>query len=109
MDDQGIRPTAPVLPKEIEEDGNELASQIDKDTAKAFFHPAWIKVEEMFKTTIKDCEEPVDPNLPAEEYKIQAMAQAALKNKLIEVLQRVEDAVSATESIKPGRTTKGGN
>lgn len=107
MDDTGIHPTAPIIPTEPEIDGNDLAAEIDKETARAYFHPAWIEVEKMFVEAIELATYPVDPKLPADEYKIEALSNFKVKAKLTEILQRVANAVSAVEA-QPRNRTRGG-
>lgn len=111
-DDQAIPVQAPALaPIEGEDpEGDSLASQQDRETAEAFFHPAWSKVQQLFLDGIELCEQPVDPKLSAEEYKIEGLSNAKVKAKLQEILAKVADAVQAVESTpkEAKRRTQGG-
>lgn len=108
MDDQGIKPTAPLVDASVEEDQDQLASIHDKEVSKAYFHPAWIEVEKMFLEAFELCSQPVDPKLSAEEYKIEGISNTKVKAKLTEILARVKNAVEAVESAEPRVTKRGG-
>lgn len=106
MDDSAIRPTAPQLDYTVEEQV-EIASREDKQTAEAYFHPAWAKVEDMFVEAINKYSTKPDKSLTAEEYKIKGIADEQTANELKVILQRVGDAVSAVETDRRESGTKG--
>lgn len=109
MDDNALRPSAPLLKAETAEEQDALASQLDRQTAEAYFHPAWARVEEMFRDAIETCDLPVNPQLPADEYKIESLSDQRLKLLIKGVIQRVQDAVQAVEqSGTSKRRNKGG-
>lgn len=102
MDDMALRPTSVPLQYDTPEEFDSLATQSDKQTSEAYFHPAWAKVEEMFIEAVEQSRLPVDIKLPADEYKIESVANQKYASKLIEMLARVKDAVTAVESGKQG-------
>lgn len=111
-DDSALRPSAPLLQAIEPEEQDAIASQLDRQTADAYFHPAWARVEEMLMEAIDVCELPVDPKLPSDEYKVESLSNMKTKAILNGVIQRVKDAVSAVEQSEPKRKSgrsKGGN
>lgn len=108
MDDSALRPSAPLLNADTPEEQDALASKLDRQTAEAYFHPAWARVEEMFRDAINTCDLPVNPQLPADEYKIESLSNQKLKLLINGVIQRVQDAVQAVEQSTKTKRTRGG-
>lgn len=92
-----LAPEAPFMELRVEEQEN-VELQQDKETARAYFHPAWAKVEEMFLDEIASCDQKPDSELPADEYKIKSLADNQTKAALLTILERVQNAVTATEA-----------
>lgn len=91
-----LAPEAPFMDLRVEEQ-EKVEVQEDKQTAQAYFHPAWAKVEEMFIEEIASCDIKPDKSLSDKEYKIQSVADERTKNALLTILERVKNAVNATE------------
>lgn len=91
-----LAPEAPFMDLRVEEQEN-LELQEDKETARAYFHPDWGKVEDMFLEEIASCDMKPDKSLPADEYKIKCLADEGTKAALLTILERVKNAVTATE------------
>jgi hypothetical protein len=91
-----LAPEAPFMDLRVEEQ-EKVEEQADKQTAQAYFHPAWAKVEEMFWDEIASCDIKPDKKLPADEYKLKALADEQTKAALLTILERVKNAVTATE------------
>lgn len=107
MDDQSFAPIAPSLEQEPEVVENDLIQE-DKETAQAFYHPAWVKVFEIFENELESLSQPTSNALIAEEYKIEDMSKKKAIAVINRVIGRVKDAVEATESIERKPTGKGG-
>lgn len=105
MDDLALPPVAPQLDHTIQQE-QELASAEDKKTARAYFHPAWERVEEIINEGIANASAPIDKKLSAEEYKVQGVANELYAGKLKEIMLRIKDAVRAVEA---DRKQEGGN
>jgi hypothetical protein len=98
MDDQALTPQAPQLdPQEVEEQAIDEAIVENKKYAQAVGHPAWEKVEEDILETIERMKIFPDPNLIAEEYKIDALGKTMVRNELTNLLDRIHNAVESTE------------
>lgn len=108
MDDFSVPPSAPELEIAVTED-EQLDLRDDQELAKAYFHPAWAKVEELFKVSIEDLASvaSIDKNLPSDEYKVEAIANLKALAVISQIWGSVKDAVQATESVEQP-TTKGG-
>ena len=97
MDDFSVPPVAPSFIPEPELEDDVEALQEDQEKAKAYFHPAWAKVEEMFD---KRCEElerisAIDQKLNAEEFAIKAKANLAAAQIVKTIWIEVKNAVTA--------------
>ena len=101
MDDFSPVPIAPPLNREddVEE---QVYEELDKQIARAYFHKSWGAVEQMLLEAIESYSDvaSIQPVLPAEEYKIEALSNLKTKANLIAVLERIKNAVRATESNK---------
>lgn len=99
MDDSALVPVAPQIEYTPEEEEQILTAE-DQKTADAYFHPAWAKVEQMFNEELASFDTAIDANLPADEYKINDLANKKASLAINRVLQRVKDAVTTVESTK---------
>lgn len=92
-----LAPEAPFMELRVEEQ-QQVELQEEKQTAEAYFHPSWAKVEEMFLDEIAKCDIKPDKSLSDKEYKIQSIADERTKDVLLTILERVKNAVTATET-----------
>lgn len=92
-----LAPEAPFMELRVEQQ-EQIELNDDKMTAQAYFHPAWAKVEEMFLNEIANCDIKPDKSLPDNEYKLKAVADEQTKAALLTILERVKNAVHATEN-----------
>lgn len=99
MDDFSIPPLPPQL-EIAETTEDQVDVRDDQDLAKAYFHPSWGKVEEIFKANIENLRSvsSIDPNLPSDEYKVEATANLKAAAIVSQIWGSVQDAVQATES-----------
>lgn len=105
MDDYSPVPMAPALDAaEIPYDPVDIKEE--KEIANAYYDPNWHKVFEMFEEQLEILSSDTDPNLIADEYKIEDMAKKKAKGIINQILGRINDAVTAVESAE--RDTKGG-
>jgi len=99
MDDQALTPQAPSL--EMQEDEIQTDALVeDKQIAAPYFHKSWAKVEEYLNQQIAACGDigSVKPDLPAIEYKVEALSNARCAAELKGILEWIKNAVTATES-----------
>lgn len=101
MDDYSPAPIAPGLEfAQVEDDNSELVAQ-DQRIAKAYFHPAWAGVEDMFMEKIEalriGC---TDTSLDPIQYTVSDQGDKKAAATLTEILMRVKNAVQSTESRK---------
>lgn len=105
MDDYSPAPIAPQVDLELKEQEQELVRE-DVALADAYFHPSWAKVQDLLTEVIEankfGC---ANPNLLADEYKIEDLVNKRVASKLQEVLVRIQNAVESVEQIG---NTKGG-
>lgn len=102
MDDYSPQPIAPALDRGVDEIEEQQYEELDKQIAQAYFHKSWGAVEQMFLEQIQaygDLSQ-VSPDLTATEYKIEALSNLKTKANLVAVLERIKNAVRATESNK---------
>ena len=103
-DDSSPIPIPPALTLSEGGEYEHEALREDKQTAEPYFHPAWAKVEEMFSDAISGWEnvQAINKDLPSDEFKVEARANAKAAGLLRGVLGRVKDAVESTErAIQP--------
>jgi len=102
MDDFSPKPIAPSFDyEEVEQE--QVLDQETKQLADSYYHPAWIQVENMFVEELERLSLPVARNLPAEEYKIEGVANEKVAAVIKSIWKRVQDAVEATESKRGGQ------
>jgi hypothetical protein len=107
MDDSAPVPIAPEIPA-IEEQQEE-ANQNDQQTAQAYWHPAWSKVQEMFEQKLEAYKlngALAHQQLPADEFKIRMMVDAHVNAVLEEIMEDVKRAVESVESTTGSRTAR---
>ena len=105
MDDLALTPVAPQLEYTPEQEDQIVLAE-DTKIADAYFHPAWAKVERMFKEELVSYQQATDPSLPADEYKITDLANKRAELTIKRVLQRVQDAVTTVEQSKATKKRK---
>lgn len=97
-DDYSPAPVAPGLELIPEDEQFEELFTRDNRIAKAYFHPQWQGVQDILEDKIEvlrvGC---LDASLPAEEYKIEDLANKRVAIHLKDVLVQVQNAVNATE------------
>lgn len=102
MDEYGIKPSALNIEVEPEIEEAQL-DRVDHEVSKAYFHPSWAAVEEIFLSEIEQLSVKPKSDLSAEEYKIHSLGDERARHTLIAILGRVKDAVTAVESTKEGK------
>lgn len=101
MDDYSPAPIAPGLDfAQVEDDNSELVEK-DQRVAKAYFHPAWAGVEDMFLERIEALQVGcTDPSIEPIQYAVKDQANKLAAATVMEILMRVKNAVQSTESRK---------
>ncbi len=98
MDDQGLVPQAPLQEPEVaEQEAQDDALIEDRKIAVVKSHPAWEKVEEMLQESIDQLSARPSANLIAEEYKIEDQSRAKAGVILINLLDRIHNAIESVE------------
>lgn len=101
MDDQALAPTMPALdePEETEAAAVDEAMIEEQKLAQAHTHGAWTAVEQYIDERIDTYRsvDTINPALPADEYKVQALGRVFAMNELINLMDRIKHAVEAVE------------
>ena len=100
MDNYGIKPIAPPL-EHPEADLEEV--QLDKADVRLSNEAHDVRFPEIEEIMINEIERlslKQNNNLPADEYKIHSLGDERARSVLISVLERIHNAVTATESAK---------
>jgi hypothetical protein len=97
MDDYSFAPISPSLEMDIPEEVEETkqAERQDARLAKAYFHPNWEGVEQFFEERLEALAQRPDSKLPAEEYKIESLANQKAETIIKDVWIGVKNAVTA--------------
>lgn len=105
MDNYSLKPIAPTLEAPEQDEDDVLLDAKDNAVAQAYFHPAWVEVEQRFIDEIekRNSVATIPDNLPADEFKIEALSNQKCRAFLIGVLEEVKNAVNAVESAKGGK------
>jgi hypothetical protein len=105
MDDYSIPPIAPTIPTYSETFEDKIADAHDERLSRAYFSKQWEGVQDLFEDKILAYMNigSIEPNLPADEYKIEALVRARVAAELKEVLLQVHNAVEATEAKQRGK------
>lgn len=113
-DDMAPIPVAPMpeLPT-IEEDQAKDETE-DSKLAQAYWHPAFAKVQEKMQEVMDRYGDPGNAvaykDLPADEFKIKMLTEAAIRAEWTKIMEDVQRAVESIESRpKPGKQPKSGS
>lgn len=111
LDDQGPMPMPPMpeLPT-IEEDLAADETEDDK-LAQAYWSPAWGPVQEKLQAILDTYGDPANAvvykDLPAEEFKVRMLSEAAVRTEITKIMEDVKRAVESIESRpKPAERAK---
>lgn len=106
MDDFSLPPIAPQVEQELIEQEQEL-HQEDVRLADSYFHPSWAKVQDILNEVIEASRYgSANPNLPADEYKIEDLVNKRVAGQLQDLLVRIKNAVESVESTKRAKGGK---